>query len=79
MAVVLLRQVWVRGYPFLAALTAGVAVVSMLLMSLLSVGMQLGTAHYQEHFHVPALITVAASFLVVAGVRGLAALLPRAR
>jgi hypothetical protein len=53
-AVPLLRQVWVRGYPFLAALTAGVAVVPAALMPLLSVGTQLGTAHYQEDVHVVA-------------------------
>jgi hypothetical protein len=49
----------------------------MALMALLSVTTQLTTAHHQEAIHVPALLTVAASFLVVAGVRGLVALLPQ--
>jgi hypothetical protein len=69
-SLMLLRQVWVRGCPFLAALTAGVAVVPMALMALLSVGMQLMSTHHQEDVHVPALVTVAASCLAVAAVRG---------
>jgi hypothetical protein len=52
-------------------------VVPMALMALLSVGMQLMSTHHQEVVHVPALLTVAACFLLVAAVRGLAALLPR--
>jgi hypothetical protein len=46
-------------------------------MSLLSAGMQLMTTHHQEVIHVPALLTVAASFLVLLAVRGPAALPPR--